>query len=123
MKDSLSPTPPIDRDKKADFYKQLTALANVFLYSWLIISFFRLPSYDFNLVRRWLGQAIVAIPIVLLVFSTYGYARFFVDTLFPSPSYRKIRNSLQLILYFYMIIVGSFAIFSVLKIAFHSGIS
>ncbi|MFT8736885.1 MAG: hypothetical protein ABF760_05410 [Zymomonas mobilis] len=108
---------------KADFYKKLTAAANVLLYIWLTVSFLELPVYDFNVIRRWISQTIVALPMIFLAFSTYGYARFFIDKLFSNDHFPKTGIYLQILTYFYMIIFGSLAIFSVLKIAFHSAVS
>lgn len=108
---------------QTDFYKKLTGAANFLLYIWLIVSFLELPVYDFNAIRRWISQTIVALPMIFLACSTYGYARYFVDNFFSDERFPKIGLYLKISAYFYMITFGAVAIFSILKIAFHSGIS
>lgn len=108
---------------RTDFYKKLTAAANLLLYVWLIVSFLELPVYDFNVIRRWVAQTIVALPMTFLAISTYGYACSFVDKLFSEERFPKAGLYFQIAAYFYMIIFAAIAVFSILKIAFHSGIS
>jgi succinate dehydrogenase / fumarate reductase membrane anchor subunit len=55
--------------------QRLTAIANVPLVLWFVISMVRLTGADYGQVSIWLGQPINTILMVLLVVSTFWHAR------------------------------------------------
>jgi succinate dehydrogenase / fumarate reductase membrane anchor subunit len=47
--------------------QRVTAVANVLLFSWLVISLLRMPGYDLETMRKWLSSPLAAVPMMLLV--------------------------------------------------------
>ena len=54
---------------------RMTAVSNLLLMLWLLFSLLRLPTYDYQTIRLWLEQPIVAVPMILLVVSVFWHFR------------------------------------------------
>lgn len=55
--------------------QRFTAIGNLVLGLWLIISLVTLPDYDFKTVREWISGGIPATAMALLVISAFWHAR------------------------------------------------
>ena len=55
--------------------QRFTAIGNLVLGLWLIISLVTLPDYDFKTVREWISGGIPATAMALLVISVFWHAR------------------------------------------------
>ncbi|MDP5103628.1 MAG: succinate dehydrogenase, hydrophobic membrane anchor protein [Erythrobacter sp.] len=55
--------------------QRTTAIANVVLMAWLLVSFVILGDFDHATVVKWLSQPISAVPMMLLVISLFWHAR------------------------------------------------
>ena len=52
-----------------------TAVGNLILMSWLIVSFVLLPDFSYETVSGWISQPIAAVPMMLLIISVFYHAK------------------------------------------------
>ncbi|NNM76617.1 succinate dehydrogenase, hydrophobic membrane anchor protein [Sphingomonas sp. ID1715] len=100
---------------------RLTAGSNFLLMSWLLISLLRLPAYDYETLIAWLSSPLAAVPMMLLVVSVFWHFRMGLQTVIEDYQHDETRVVALVLLNFYVIAMGAFAIFSILKIAFGGG--
>ncbi len=99
--------------------QRMTATSNFALMIWLIVSLLRLPALDHETVRAWLVQPIVAVPMMLLILSTFYHIKLGLQVLIEDYVHDDALKLISLIaLNFYCIGLGAFGIFAVAKIAF-----
>ena len=55
--------------------QRTTAIGNLILMSWLLVSFFMLPDFTYGSVSSWLSAPIAAVPMMLLIISLFWHAR------------------------------------------------
>lgn len=55
--------------------QRLTAIGNLILVGFLLISFILLPNYSYATVSGWIGSPLAATALALLVVSTFWHAR------------------------------------------------
>jgi succinate dehydrogenase / fumarate reductase, membrane anchor subunit len=97
---------------------RLTALSNLALMSWFMISIARLPAYDHDTTVKWIASPWVAIPLVLLVLSVFSHFRMGLQVVIEDYQQNESRIALLLLLNLFVFAAGAIAIFSILKIAF-----
>jgi len=99
--------------------QRTTAIANVVLMSWLLVSFVMLGDFDYANVLKWLSQPVAAVPMMLLVVSLFWHARLGLqmlieDYVHDSGTKFAVIAALNLAIFG----GGAFAIFSVAALAF-----
>ena len=99
--------------------QRTTAIANVVLMSWLLVSFIMLGDFDHGSVVKWLSQPISAVPMMLLVVTLFWHARLGLqvlieDYIHDAGSKFALMSALNLTVFG----GGAFAIFSVAALAF-----
>jgi succinate dehydrogenase / fumarate reductase membrane anchor subunit len=95
-----------------------TAISNLLLMVWFIVSLVMLSDYSYASVTGWLSQPIAAVPMILLIFSLFYHARLGLqvvieDYVHESGSKFALLSALNLA----AIGGGAFAIFSVARLA------
>lgn len=100
------------------WHQRLTAGANIVLMLWFFASMARLPVHDFATLHQWLGSAWVAVPMLLLVASVCYHFRLGLQVLIEDYVHGAGRFAAMVVLNFFVIGLGSVAIFAILKIAF-----
>lgn len=95
-----------------------TAISNLLLMVWFIVSLVMLSDYSYASVSGWLSQPIAAVPMILLIFSLFYHARLGLqvvieDYVHESGSKFALLSALNLA----AIGGGAFAIFSVARLA------
>ena len=55
--------------------ERLTSVATLLLFVWLIVSLMRLPSLDYRGVTEWLATPLAAVPMLLLIVSTFWHLK------------------------------------------------
>ncbi len=55
--------------------QRFTAVGNLLLVLWFVVSLLLLPDLGYGAVRSWLSQPVPAIAMVLLIISTFWHAR------------------------------------------------
>jgi succinate dehydrogenase / fumarate reductase membrane anchor subunit len=103
--------------------QRVTAVSNLLLATWFVISMFRLPSLSHEAVVQWIGSPLVAVPLVLLTISVFYHLRLGLQVVVEDYVHEEAgKVFFVLLLNFYAIGGAALAIFSILKIAF-AGVS
>jgi succinate dehydrogenase / fumarate reductase membrane anchor subunit len=99
--------------------QRLTAVANLFLVSFLIWLLFTLLGADYDTVRRTLAKPYIAVPLLLLVLSAVTHMRLGMQTIIEDYVHSEGRKVAALVLNtFFAIVVGITCVFAVLKLSF-----
>lgn len=99
--------------------QRVTAAANLLLFVWFVASLLSLPALDHASVRAWIEQPLVAVPLLLLIVSSFWHARLGVQVMIEDYVRAEGTKLLAiLILNLFLLGTGALAAFSVLKIAF-----
>ena len=95
-----------------------TAIGNLVLMSWLLISFLLLRDFSYATVSTWLSQPIAAVPMMLLIISIFWHAKLGLQVLIedyihePGSKFALL-SALNLTVFG----AGAFALFSVASLA------
>lgn len=99
--------------------QRMTALSNLLLTSWLVLSFVLLPNFDYETVAAWLAKPTVAVPMILMIISIFSHARLGLQVLIEDYVHDEGNKFAAIaILHFYVIGTAAFGIFMVAKHAF-----
>jgi len=99
--------------------QRVTAVGNVVLMLWFIMSLILLPSLSHSSVIAWIAQPVVAIPLLLLILSVFWHFRLGVQVMIEDYIHAEGTKMLALLaLKFYVVAAGATAVFAVLSIAF-----
>jgi len=98
--------------------QRVTAIANVVLLLWFVISLVRLPGLDYASVIVWLHQPVAAVPMLLLIVSVFWHFRLGFQVFIEDYVHDEGSKLLALLaLNFYALAGAAAGIFAVLKIA------
>jgi len=103
------------------WHQRLTAAGNLLLMLWFFASMARLPTHDYATLAAWLASPIAAVPMILLVASTFYHFRMGLQVLIEDYQHGAMRVALMLLLTFFTLGSAAIAIFSILRIAFAAG--
>ncbi|HEY1145711.1 MAG TPA: succinate dehydrogenase, hydrophobic membrane anchor protein [Allosphingosinicella sp.] len=99
--------------------ERLTSVSTLVLFIWFIVSLLRLPGLDYDIVTSWLATPLVAVPMLLLIISTFWHLKLGLQVVIEDYVHEDgLRLFLITLLNFFAIALGALAFFSVLKIAF-----
>jgi succinate dehydrogenase / fumarate reductase membrane anchor subunit len=99
--------------------QRLTAVANLFLVSFLIWLLFALLGADYDTVRSTLAEPYIAVPLLLLVLSAVTHMRLGMQTIIEDYVHSEGRKVALLMLNtFFAILIGITCLFAVLKLSF-----
>lgn len=99
--------------------QRVTAVSNLALMLWFVVSLVRLPDLTYATVVAWIQQPIVAVPLILLIVSVFYHFRLGVQVMLEDYADDEGNKVLSiLLLNFFALALGFTAVFSVLKIAF-----
>ena len=99
--------------------QRVTAIGNLVLMTWFIVSLVRLPNLEYQTMTAWLQQPIAAIPLLLLIASVFYHFRLGVQVMLEDYIHHEGNKVLaMMLLNFYVVALAFTAVFSVLKIAF-----
>jgi len=98
--------------------QRFTAVGNLVLSVWLLVSLVILPDLSFETVSSWLAQPIPATAMILLVITTFWHARLGLQVLIEDYIHDTgTKFGLFALLNIAVIGGGAFAIFSVARLA------
>ena len=101
------------------YLERLSSVATLVLFVWFIVSLIRLPAFDRGTVTEWLGSPFAAVPMVLLIYTTFWHAKDGLRVVIEDYVHEEgAKFFWLLVLNFAFILGGALAIFSVLAIAF-----
>jgi len=100
------------------WHQRLTAVSNLVLMLWFILSLALLPAYDYDTVYGWVSSAWGAVPLILLATSVFYHARMGLQTVIEDYQHDETRVVALVVL---NLVYGAgwlLAAFSILRIAF-----
>jgi succinate dehydrogenase / fumarate reductase membrane anchor subunit len=99
--------------------QRITAVGNIVLVLWLIASLLLLPGLDYGSVTGWLGQPLVAVPMMLMVANVFWHLKLGLQVLIEDYLHGDAGKLFALLLLnFYAVAGAALGIFSIAKIAF-----
>ena len=102
--------------------ERLTSVSTLVLFIWLLVSLLRLPELDYGTVTEWLASPIAAVPMLLLIVSTFWHLKLGLQVVIEDYVHEEGMKLFSItILNFFVIGAAALAFFSVLKIAFGGG--
>ncbi len=101
------------------YHERLSSVATLLLFVWFIVSLIRLPSYGRSAVTEWLASPLAAVPMVLLIYTTFWHAKDGLRVIVEDYVHEEGGKFFWLFLINLLFILGgALAIFAVLAIAF-----
>ncbi|WP_070151596.1 succinate dehydrogenase, hydrophobic membrane anchor protein [Sphingobium phenoxybenzoativorans] len=102
--------------------QRVTAAGNVLLLVWFLISLFKLPGLEYAEVVAWLGQPLVAVPMMLMLANLFWHLRMGLQVVIEDYVHEEgTKFGTLLLLNFYAIGGAALGIFAIAKIAFTAG--
>lgn len=99
--------------------QRLTAVGNLLLTTWLVLSLLWLPNFEYETVAAWLAQPSVAVPMILMLVNIFWHVRLGLQVLIEDYVHDDGNKFAALtLLNFYVIGAAAFGIFMVAKHAF-----
>jgi len=98
--------------------QRFTAIGNLILVVWLVVSLALMPSYDYATMQAWLVKPIPATAMILLIVSTFWHARLGVQVFMEDYVYDHGLKFASLAALNVLALAGAaFGVLSVLRIA------
>jgi succinate dehydrogenase / fumarate reductase membrane anchor subunit len=100
------------------YHERLSSVATLLLFVWFVVSLVRLPRLDYEMVRAWLSSPLAAVPMVLLIYTTFWHAKDGLRVIVEDYVHDEGAKFFWLaVLNFAFYLGGGLAIFAVLKVA------
>lgn len=101
---------------------RFTAISNLLLTPWLLVSLIRLPDLGYETVSAWLSSPYAAVAMMLLVVSVFWHLRLGLQVLIEDYVHEEAGKLASIVaLNFYTIGAVALALLSVIKIAVSGG--
>ena len=98
--------------------QRLTALGNILLVTWFVVSMFRLPLGDHAAVLRWASNPTVALALILMVANVFWHLRLGLQVMIEDYVHGEATKILSLVLLnFYAIGGAAYGVFAIIRIA------
>jgi succinate dehydrogenase / fumarate reductase membrane anchor subunit len=102
--------------------ERLTSLSTLLLFVWFAVSLLRLPDYGHRTVTEWLGSPLAAVPMLLLVVSTFWHLKLGLEVIVEDYVHDDgARLFWTMLINFAAVLGAAFALFAVLRIALGGG--
>ena len=105
------------------WHQRLTAGSNLLLITWLVVSLFRLPLWDYRALALWLSSPWASVPLVLAIISVFYHLRLGLQVVIEDYQHDFSRIVALVLLNFYAIGGAALAIFAILKVAFQGAVA
>lgn len=103
---------------------RFTAIGNVLLVSWLVLSLALLPSHDHGAVVGWLAQPLVAVPMMLMLVNVFWHLRLGLQVLIEDYVHDEgLKFGAFVLLNFYVVGAVALGLFAIARIAFAGSIA
>ena len=98
--------------------QRFTAIANLGLVGWLVVTFALLPSFSFVSVHEWIVRPLPGIAIALLIVSTFWHAKLGLQVLIEDYVHGEAGRIVALVaLNFFLFAGAAYGLFAVLRVA------
>ena len=98
--------------------ERLTSLSTLILFGWFFVSLARLPAYDRGTVVEWLASPLAAVPMALLVISTFWHLKLGLIVVVEDYVHEEGGKLFWVTLINFLAVLGAaLALFAILKIA------
>jgi len=104
------------------WHQRLTAGSNLLLVTWLVVSLFRLPLWNYKALVLWLSSPWASVPLVLAVISVFYHLRLGLQVVIEDYQHDFTRVIAIVLLNFYAIGGAALSIYAILKVAFQGAI-
>lgn len=98
--------------------QRLSAIGNLILAIWFVVSVARLPGYTPDILAAWLSSAWAAVPLILLTISVLWHVRLGLQVVIEDYQHDESRVVMMILLNLYVVALGGIALFAILKLAF-----
>ena len=99
--------------------QRLTAVGNVLLTTWFVLSLFMIQSFEYGALAQWLAQPLVAVPMILMIANIFSHVKLGLQVLIEDYVHDEgLKFASMTLLNFYVIASAVFGIFVVAKLAF-----
>ena len=99
--------------------QRTSAVGNLLLTTWLVISLILMPNFDQGTLTVWLSQPLVAVPMILMLVSIFWHVRLGLQVLIEDYVHDDaLKFGAMTLLNFYVVGGAVFGIFTVAKLAF-----
>lgn len=100
------------------WHQRISAVSNLLLATWFVVSLLRLPSFDYPMVVQWLASPFAAVPMALFVISLFYHLKIGLQVVIEDYVHDDaLKVAALILLNFYAIGGGALALFSILKVA------
>lgn len=104
--------------------QRVTAIGNLLLLTWFIVSMLQFNSYDYVTITSWLSSPLSAVAMILLSVSVFWHLRLGLQVLIEDYVHdHGLKFGVLMLLNIYAIGGAALAIFSIAKIAFTGALS
>ena len=98
--------------------QRFTAIGNLVLVLWLVVSLLMLPNFDYGTVREWLVRPIPATAMALLIITTFWHARLGMQVMFEDYVHEHGNKfAVMALLNLIAFAGGGFGLFCVIRLA------
>lgn len=98
--------------------QRTSAVGNILLVIWFVISLFLLPNFDYKTLAAWLSQTSVSIPMMLMLVSIFWHVKLGLQVLIEDYVHEDGLKFVTIIaVNFYVVAAAAFGIFALAKIA------
>ena len=105
------------------WHQRLTAGSNLLLITWLVVSLFRLPLWNYRALVLWLSSPWASVPLILAIISVFYHLRLGLQVVIEDYQHDFTRVIAIVLLNFYAIGGAALAIYAILKVAFQGAIA
>ena len=105
------------------WHQRLTAGGNLLLVTWLVVSLFRLPLWNYRALVLWLSSPFASVALILVVLSAFYHLRLGLQVVIEDYQHDFTRIVALVLLNFFALAGAALAIFSILKVAFQGAIA
>ena len=100
------------------WHQRLTAGSNLLLITWLVVSLFRLPLWNYRALVLWLSSPWASVPLILAIISVFYHLRLGLQVVIEDYQHDSSRVVLLVLVDYFALAAGVLAIFSILRVAF-----
>ena len=104
------------------WHERLTSVASLILLVWFFVSLLRLPDFQYQTVREWLGAPLAAVPMLLLIVTIFWHLAAGLRVVVEDYVHEEGSKLFWLVLINFASLFGAgLCLFAVAKLAFGGG--